>query len=92
MTLGVFSGFGEGSDRINLSTLHSAKGREFAIVVLFGMDDGRIPRTGATPGEAREQRRLFFVGVTRPKSELHIMYSAGQPSPFVREVRDRLGV
>jgi hypothetical protein len=40
MTLGLFSGFGEGSDRIILSTLHSAKGREFAIVVLFGMDDG----------------------------------------------------
>jgi superfamily I DNA/RNA helicase len=90
MTLGLFSGFGEGSDRINLSTLHSAKGREFAIVVLFGIDDGRIPRNGARPGEAREQRRLFFVGFTRPKSELHIMYSAGRPSPFVREVQDRL--
>jgi superfamily I DNA/RNA helicase len=34
MTLGLFSGFGEGNDRINLSTLHSAKGREFAVVVL----------------------------------------------------------
>jgi DNA helicase-2/ATP-dependent DNA helicase PcrA len=91
MTLGVFSGFGEGNDRINLSTMHSAKGREFAIVVLFGMDDGRIPRNGATPAEAREQRRLFFVGFTRPESELHIMYSAARPSPFVQEVRDRLG-
>jgi superfamily I DNA/RNA helicase len=92
MTLGLFSGFGEGSDRINLSTLHSAKGREFAIVVLFGMDNGRIPRNGATPVEAREQRRLFFVGFTRPKSELHIMYSADRPSPFVQEVKNRLGV
>src|ERR1700680_5302083 len=40
MSLGQFSGCGDGNDRINLSTLHSAKGREFAVVVLFGMDDG----------------------------------------------------
>lgn len=43
MTLGLFSGYGEGNDRIKLSTLHSTKGREFTIVFLFGMDNGRIP-------------------------------------------------
>ena len=43
MTLGQFSGHGEGNDRINLSTLHSAKGREFALVIMFAMDNGRIP-------------------------------------------------
>ena len=37
LTLGQFSGYGEGNDRINLSTLHSAKGREFTVVILFGM-------------------------------------------------------
>jgi superfamily I DNA/RNA helicase len=90
MTLGLFSGFGEGNDRVNLSTLHSAKGREFAVVFLFGMDNGRIPRSGANTTEIRESRRLFYVGFTRGESELHVMYSNGRPSPFVQEVENRL--
>jgi superfamily I DNA/RNA helicase len=90
MTLGLFSGFGEGNDRINLSTLHSAKGREFAIVVLFGMDNGRIPRKGAMAAEQREARRLFYVGFTRAESEVHLVYTSARPSPFVLEVQERL--
>ena len=90
LTLGQFAGYGEGNDRINLSTLHSAKGREFALVVLFGMDDGRIPRNGAGPAQERESRRLFYVGFTRAERELHLVYSAGRPSPFVLEVQKRL--
>jgi superfamily I DNA/RNA helicase len=90
MTLGLLSGLGEGNDRINLSTLHSAKGREFCVVVLFGMDDGRIPRHNATPGDQREARRLFYVGFTRAKSEVHMIYTASRPSPFVQEVQARL--
>lgn len=90
MTLGVFSGHGEGNDMINLSTLHSAKGREFSVVILFCMDAGRIPRNNASAGEQREARRLFYVGFTRAKRELHIMHSAGNESPFVEEVRRRI--
>ncbi len=90
MTLGQFSGQGEGSNQITLSTLHSAKGREFRIVVLFGMDEGRIPRSNAGPREQRESRRLFYVGFTRAEEELHIMYSNRRPSPFVLEVQQRL--
>lgn len=90
MTLGQLSGYGEGNDRVNLSTLHSAKGREFALVVLFGMDNGQIPRNGATQREQREARRLFYVGFTRAKSELHIMFTASRPSPFVLEVQHRI--
>lgn len=90
MTLGQFAGDGEGNDRINLSTMHSAKGREFRIVVLFAVDDGRIPRPNATQGERREARRLFYVGFTRPKEELHILYTAARPSPFVLEVQERI--
>ena len=90
MTLGQFSGFGIGSDRLNLSTLHSAKSREFELVILFGMDDGRIPRSGATGPEVSEARRLFYVGFTRAKRELHIMFSEEKPSPFVTEVWERL--
>ena len=89
ITLGAFAGNGDGRDRVNLSTLHSAKGREFRVVVLFGMDEGRIPRNGASPGQRREARRLFYVGFTRPEDELHILYSAARPSSFITEVMAR---
>jgi superfamily I DNA/RNA helicase len=90
MTLGLFAGFGEGNDRTNLSTLHSAKGREFAVVVLFGMDEGRNPRSNPREIELREARGLFYVGFTRAESELHIIYGAARPSRFVQEVQNRL--
>jgi DNA helicase-2/ATP-dependent DNA helicase PcrA len=90
MTVGQFAGNGAENDRINLSSLHSAKGREFRVVILFAMDNGRLPRQGATPAEMPEARRLFYVGFTRPKQELHIVYSAARPSPFVQEVEERL--
>ncbi len=40
--------------------------------------------------ERRESRRSFYVGFTRAKRELHMMYSQGNPSPFVLEVQERL--
>ena len=91
MTLGQFSGCGDGNDRINLSTLHSSKGREFRVVIMFGMDNGRIPR-GRNPSriKIKKSRRLFYVGFTRTKLELHLMYTNGNASPFVREVEIRL--
>lgn len=90
MSLAQFAGFGDGADRINLSTLHSAKGREFEIVLLFGMDDGRVPRRNAGDRERRESRRSFYVGFTRARQELHIIHSQNNPSPFVLEVQERL--
>jgi DNA helicase-2/ATP-dependent DNA helicase PcrA len=90
MSVGQFAGYGDGNDRVTLSTFHSAKGREFAVVVLFGIDDGKMPRNNATPTGREEARRTFYVGFTRAERELHIMYSAARPSPFVIEVRDNL--
>ena len=90
MSLAQFAGFGDGADRINLSTLHSAKGREFEVVVLFGMDSGWVPRRGAGDAGRRESRRSFYVGFTRAKQELHIMHSQDKPSPFVQELQARL--
>jgi DNA helicase-2/ATP-dependent DNA helicase PcrA len=87
LTVCQFAGDGEENDRINLSTLHSAKGREFRVVILFGVDAGRLPRSD---NDVKEARRLFYVGFTRPKEELHIVHTAGRPSPFVREVQARL--
>jgi DNA helicase-2/ATP-dependent DNA helicase PcrA len=90
MTLSQFSGEGISSDRINLSSLHSAKGREFSVVILFAMDQGRIPWNNASEERLREWRRLFYVGFTRAKAEIHMMYSAYSPSAFVTEVQTRL--
>ncbi len=91
MLLAHFAGQGEGRDCINLSTLHSSKGREFLIVIMFAMEDGRIPRTGSRGRDLVEARRLFYVGFTRAVHELHLIYSAHNCSPFVEEVEMRIG-
>jgi DNA helicase-2/ATP-dependent DNA helicase PcrA len=90
ITVGQFAGYGDGNVCVTLSTFHSAKGREFALVVLFGIDDGRLPRNNATATGRQEARRTFYVGFTRARREVHIMYSAARPSPFVVEVRDNM--
>ena len=90
MTLSQFSGQGEGTNQINLSTLHSAKGREFMLVVLFGIDEGALPRNHATANDIREARRLFYVGFTRAERELHIVHSRLNASRFIPDVRERL--
>ena len=91
MMLGQFSGQGQGTDQITLSTLHSSKGREFRVVFLFGMDQGVIPWNNVGEVALRESRRLFYVGFTRAEEELHIMYSNQRPSQFVVEVSRKLG-
>jgi superfamily I DNA/RNA helicase len=88
--LGEFAGIGSGLDRINLSTLHSAKGREFDVVILFGIEEGRLPRNNANEVDIREARRLFYVGFTRARHEIHLMYAQANPSRFVTELRNRL--
>ncbi len=89
--LNIFSGRIEGTGRVSLSTLHSAKGREFDAVILYGMNAGDIPsrRDQKSPGALREARRLFYVGVTRPRKELSIVYQEGNYSPWVAELYKR---
>ena len=60
-------------------TLHAAKGLEFENVFIVGVEQGLLPheRTNAheDPDEFEEERRLFFVGITRAKTNLHISYA-----------------
>lgn len=90
MTLAQFAGQSDGNDSLHLSTLHSAKGREFPIVILFGMDVGSLPRKGSSESQRKEARRLFYVGFTRAEAEVHIVYSQYKASPFVKELRERI--
>ena len=64
-----------------LATLHAAKGLEWEIVYLAGVSDGLLPMGTAID----EERRLFYVGLTRAKSRIEISYF-GQPSPFLSAI------
>ncbi|MGH9044442.1 MAG: UvrD-helicase domain-containing protein [Acidimicrobiales bacterium] len=84
--------------RVNLMTLHSAKGLEFNTVFIVGLEEGIFPhgRTLGEPDELEEERRLFYVGITRAKERLYISHawrrnlwgrtSANIPSRFMSEV------
>jgi DNA helicase-2/ATP-dependent DNA helicase PcrA len=61
-----------------LATLHSAKGLEWDHIFLVGVNEGVLPMGN----DINEERRLFYVGLTRAKTQVHISYS-GKPSPFL---------
>ena len=73
---------------ITLATLHAAKGLEWERVYLMGASEGILPLTNSgsilTDAVIAEERRLFYVGMTRAKADLHITYRA-QPSRFLAE-------
>ncbi|MCC6772613.1 MAG: ATP-dependent helicase [Gemmatimonadaceae bacterium] len=97
-----FAGQRGATDHLNLLTLHSAKGLEFDVVILYGVDEGRVPSwADQTDEQVREARRRFYVGLTRARHEVHITYSGftvnnhGKrfnrgPSRFLREIEERL--
>ena len=71
------------ADAVRLMTLHGSKGLEFPVVFLCGVNQGCIPMESKhLPGNPSEERRLFYVGMTRAKEEL-ILLSGKTPSVFL---------
>ncbi len=89
-------------DCVQLMTLHSAKGLEFPLVFLSGMEEGLFPHQKSTeePGRLSEERRLCYVGMTRAMQRLYLSYaesrmlhgqtSTSYPSRFLDELPEEL--
>ena len=83
------------TEQLTLMTLHAAKGTEFPVVIILGMEEGSFPmwKQNITEAEIEEERRLFYVGMTRAQQQLYLsstVYRTGDrdraTSMFVREV------
>ena len=62
------------AEQITLMTLHASKGTEFPVVIIIGMEEGSFPmwKQGITEAELEEERRLFYVGMTRAQNQLFL--------------------
>lgn len=86
------------SEGITLMTLHTAKGLEFKTVFIIGLEENIFPHSRSLfePAELEEERRLFYVGITRAKETLYLLYAVSrlyfgtiqtnQPSRFLTEI------
>lgn len=82
------AGRGWESGAVRLMTLHGSKGLEFPAVILAGVKAGTLPlESSARPADIGEERRLFYVGMTRAREEL-ILTTTNEPSSFVDELPD----
>jgi len=87
-TVEVFGNRGRSPDRMNLMTLHGSKGLEFQGVVMLGLEAGEFPsRYAVTTEDLEEAGRLFYVGVTRAKSAVHLLYNSNE-SPLITAIRE----
>ncbi|MEK9870258.1 MAG: DNA helicase II [Gammaproteobacteria bacterium] len=99
------AGEGQGDpneDCVQLMTMHSAKGLEFPLVFLAGMEDGLFPHMMSMeePGRLEEERRLCYVGVTRAMQQLYLTYAESRringnetfnrPSRFISEMPEEV--
>ncbi|OPY77333.1 MAG: ATP-dependent DNA helicase PcrA [Syntrophorhabdus sp. PtaU1.Bin058] len=85
------------ADSVTLMTLHGAKGLEFKVLFITGVEEGLVPYVLRNDcDDTEEERRLFYVGMTRAKEELFLVHArqrflygrnrTPQPSPFIREI------
>ena len=89
------------SDSVTLMTLHSAKGLEFPVVFIAGLEESVLPHSRALydPQEMEEERRLMYVGMTRAREELYLSYATERalfggrqhntPSRFLADLEGR---
>ena len=92
--------FEERLERVAVLTLHGAKGLEFKVVFLAGLEAAQLPGFGRSAAEIAEERRLFYVGLTRARERLYLSHvareatteagPASEPSPFLAEIPDEL--
>lgn len=76
-------------DAVSLMTLHASKGLEFPVVILFGMEKGEVPlEREENPTDVEEERRLFYVGMTRAREELLLTF-AEDFSAFLEELPEK---
>ena len=84
----------ENKDMVQLSTIHRAKGLEYQVVFLPGLNDGLLPHKKAD--DIQDERRLFYVGITRAEKELYISSSEFynnklmKISPFIKDIQPKL--
>lgn len=85
-------------DRVSLMTLHASKGLEFDTVFIIGVNQGMIPLKCKNFEQEEEERRLFFVGITRAENNLELSWytnpgepgAIGEPSRYLRMIPEQL--
>jgi superfamily I DNA/RNA helicase len=90
------------AEKVSLMTMHAAKGLEFPVVFIIGCEDGLIPyrKTDGEPGDIMEERRLFYVAMTRAQERIYLTHVKRRllygrkimqnPSPFLAAVEENL--
>jgi len=92
----------QGKDSVHLMTLHSAKGLEFKVVFIVGLEEGILPhsRSVMNESEMEEERRLMYVGITRAKEKVYLLFTGERnifgstqinpPSRFINDIPEHL--